>query len=100
MSVHIGMQVVIAVHEGNQLPRGGVQRRIPGRAGSGVLLMKHPDAAVCFRPAVTDAAAAVRGAVIHQQNFQIGIGLLRDAPDAVVKVFFHPVHRNNHADQR
>ena len=97
---HIRMQVVIAVHEGDDLTPRRIQRRIPGRPGSGVLLVKHPDAAVSCRPAVADCPASIRGTIVHQQDFQIGISLLRDGLDAVIKVFFHPVHRDNHADQR
>ena len=46
MGVQIGVQVIVAVHEGNQVAFRGIQRPIAGRAGAGVLLMNHPDAAV------------------------------------------------------
>ena len=49
---------------------------------------------------VTDLRTAIRRAVIHQDNFQIGIGLIDDAVYASPQIRFNLVYRNDYGNER
>ena len=70
-------------------PRGGC---------SPVLLMDDADAGILCRIGITHGGAAVRRAVVHQNHFQIPIGLVQHAIHALGKVRFDPINGNDHTD--
>ena len=93
-------QHIVRIHKGNPFALCRVQPGIAGAAQAAVLLVDDPDAAVLCRCGIAQSRAAVRGAVVHQNQLKIRKGLGKDGIDAVIQVFFHPVHRHDDADLR
>ena len=91
---------VILVKKRTPLSFGHLQTGI-GVSGNSEVFRKlhHPDPRVLFRPFVTQCAAAVRRAVVHQQHFNIWVSLLQNALHAPVQIAFHIVNGYDNADR-
>ena len=100
MGIKIGVQVIITVHHADQFSPSLFQRPVPGQAGTAVFLVNHPDTIIFFRPLVADLPAPVGGPIIHQQDLQVGIGLLRNGADTGIQIGLHIINRNHNAEQR
>lgn len=62
--------------------------------------MNDADAIIFRRPHITFARASIAGAIIDEDDFQVAIALLDNALDTLIKIPFHVVDGNDHADQR
>ena len=98
--IHVDFQIIVAVDHADYITGCHVKACVPGRTGTGVFFVNNPNAAVPGRPGITDGTAAVGTSVIHQNDLQISVCLLRNGPETAVQIFFYPVYRDNHADQR
>ena len=67
--------------------------------GIAYTLVNHPDAAVLFGKFIADGPAAVGRPVVHQDDFQIGMGLIQDGLDTFGQILLHLVDGDNHADK-
>ena len=95
----IRLQPVVAVHKGKIIPGRHIDPRVPGVAEAAVFLVDHPDAAVLLGKFIADGPAAVRGAVIHQNDLQVGIGLIPNGFHAFGQVILHLVDGHDHTEQ-
>ena len=98
--VGIRLQPVVAVGEGQIFSGGRFDSGIPGIAEAAVFLMNDTNAAVPACVVIAERTAAVRGAVIHQNDFQIWIGLTAKGVHALGQICLHLVNRDNDAEQR
>ena len=60
--------------------------------------MDHMDPFLFFCIIFTDLRALIRRPIIHQDDFQILIGLCKQTVHTTGKIAFHPVHRYYDAD--
>ena len=66
---------------------------------SGIFLMNDFDTAVLLCPGVADGRATVRRAVVYQNDLQVFVRLRSNGCYTAVKVGFHFINWNDHADQ-
>ena len=97
---HIRRDAVIAVHEAQIVAPGNIQPGISGPGQSGVFLMDHPDPGILGGVSIADPAAAVGTAVVHQNHFQIPVGLGQHGVDTPRKQGFDFIDWNDDTDQR
>ena len=62
--------------------------------------MDDSDTVIFHRPRIAFARAIVSRAIIDEDDFQVAIALLDNALDALIKISFHVIDGNDHADQR
>ena len=95
---------VITVHEGQPaagtVRKGPVDAGIPGGGQTAVLLMDDMDPAVSPGIIFAQLSTVVRAAVIHQNQFKIGIALAQNAVHTAAQEFLDLVDRHNHTDVR
>ena len=70
---------------------------VPSASQALVLLVDHPDAAVCLGQSIAKLAAVIGGAVIHQQQLKILFRLGQHRLDTLLQIPLHIVHRHDHA---
>ena len=75
----------------SQSPRASRNAGVAGAAQPLVLLVDHPDAGVGLGQAVTQGPAPVRGAVVHQDQLKVPLGLGQDGLDALFQIFLYLV---------
>ena len=92
-------QDVVRVHKGVVPPLGGVDAGVARGGQALVLLVDHPDALIPGGHLVAQLAAAVGGAVVHQDHLKGLVEfLIQDAPDAFFQPGLGVVDRHDHAD--
>ena len=62
--------------------------------------MYHADAAVPAGEGIAKLPAAIRRAVIDQQDLDISVGLAQNTVDTVLQIFDNVIDRDNHRNQR
>ena len=97
---HLRMHGIVAVHEADPFSPGNGKGAVSRRGLSLVFLMDDPHPAVPRRVIVADDAAAVRAAVVHQDQLKIGNRLGKNTVDAGMQVRFRLINRHDHADFR
>ena len=97
---HVWFNPVITVHKGKVLSPGHLYPCQPGRHKTAIFLMEYPNPTVQSGIFIAKPPAVVPGAVVHQQNIQIGIGLVKNTVHTVFQIFFYIINRNNYTDQR
>ncbi len=92
-SVRAGRNDVVAVHERQELPArvGLADPGVAGRAEPGVLLPDQPETGVALGELLRDARALVGGAVVDEDDLQVGHGLLGEGGQAGTDVLLHVV---------
>ena len=65
-----------------------------------VLLMNNFDPGIGLGVFVADGTAVVRGTVIHQDDLQIGVGLIDNGVDALAQICFDIIDGNDHTNHR
>ena len=93
------MDGVIAVHKADPVSHGLGHAPEPGGGNAAVFLVKDPDAGIPALPAVAQDPGAVRGAVIDQEDLQLGVGLPNQAADASVQILLNIIYRHNDRNQ-
>ena len=96
----IGRQPVVAVHKLQVVPAGFGNTEVARGGCAGVGLVNHTDAGIFLHVAVTNQRRGILAAVIHQNQLQIGIGLLQNAVGTAPQGAFGVIHRNNHGYHR
>ena len=91
---------VIAVNEGNMLTPSYLQSGISCIRKATVGLMDHPHPVILGCVHIADGAAIIRGSVIHQDQFKIGIGLPQQRIHTAAQVMFDLVDRYYDANIR
>ena len=97
--VHLRLNPVVAVYESDILSGYRIKSGVPGAAQAPIFLVNHPDTGVFFRVFLADFPGIIGGAVIHQKNFQIFIGLGQDGIYTPGKISRHVVYRYDDTDQ-
>ena len=95
----LGLDPVVAVHESDTISPRLVKSGITRGRQSSVRFMNDADAIIFRRPHITFARASIAGAIIDEDDFQVAIALLDNALDTLIKIPFHVVDGNDHADQ-
>ena len=95
---------VVAVHKGNPpadtVCENPVNAGIPGGRQAAVFLMNHMNPAVPKGVTVAKNAAVIRGAVVHQNQLEIPVGLSQDTLHTAAQEGLHLVNRHDHTDVR
>ena len=73
--IQLRLQPVVAVHESQLVPPRVLDAQVAGGGQAAVFRVEGPDAGVCGGVAVADRPAAIRGAVVDQEDLQVGVGL-------------------------
>ena len=89
---------VVTVHKAQPLSPGNVDPRITGTAQAAVFLVDHPDPGIPGRIFVADGAAAVRGAIVHQDQLKVRDRLGKNGIHAPGKIAFHLINRYDNAE--
>ena len=97
--IHLRLNIVVAVHKADVLPPGLVNPQIPCAGDAPVFLVKNLNAPVLQGKFLRHGPAAVRGAVVHQNDFQIFIGLAADGIHAPLQIIQCIINRHDYADQ-
>ena len=66
---------VVTVAEHDEIPPGSVQSRVPGRGYAPVGFVDYTDSPILLGETLTDCWGLIPGAIIHQQNLNISVGL-------------------------
>ena len=93
-------QHIVAVEKINIVSPRQRQSRIARARQAAVLLMHSAHTAILRRVIIAQGRAAVRGAVVDQEDFQVFVGLPQQALHTGRQKPFHTIHRHDHADQR
>ena len=94
-----GMDSVIGIKKCHHTSLCARKPRIPCERQPAVLLMNHSYALIRGSVFITYQRGAIRGAVIHKNQFPAGISLRQYAFNALTQIFFHAVNRHYYADQ-
>ena len=97
--VHFRLDPVVAVHEAEVFAPGNVHASVPGAAEAPVFLVDDLNSGIFPGVFITNGAGGILGPVLHQNDFQVFIGLGQNRIDAFGKIRFHIVNRNDDADQ-
>ncbi len=98
--IHVFLHVVIAVHKAKVFALCPVYPRISCGGGTAVFLVEHADPCILPGQPVSQFTGPVRGAVIHQQDLQIAVGLPAQGFHASWQVLRHIIDRHDNAEQR
>ena len=90
--------IIIRIHKCQILTFCHIDASISGTGKPPVLLMDYLDPFLFFCIIFTDLRALIRRPIIHQDDFQILIGLRKQTVHTTGKIAFHPVHRYYDAD--
>ena len=95
------MQVtpVVTVDKADILAVGVLQTVVSGIGQTAVFLVEDADPGIPALPAVAQDPGAVRGAVIDQEDLQLGVGLPNQAADASVQILLNILYRHNDRNQ-
>lgn len=96
--IHIRFDSVIAVNEPQQFAASDRNTRISCITKTTIIFMDHLNAAILSGPIVAHCRAVIGRSVIYQDNFQVGVDLICDKPDAFVQVFFNLIYWDNCTD--
>ena len=89
------VHIVIAVDKGDGRARHRVQAGVACRAQAAVALVYHLDAVVAGGVLVTQRAAGVGAAVVHEDDLQVVVRLLEHRVNASCKILLHVIDRND-----
>ena len=95
---HARLHPVVAVHKAQIFPRALTHASFPCGNQTAVFLVNYPDSLIAACKSVAQLPAFVRGAVVHQQDFQIVIVLADKGVHTLCQILFRIINRNNHAD--
>ena len=91
--------IVVAVHKCQIFTFRQLNACIPCPGKSFVLLMNHLDSVIFSGIGITNGRTPVRRPVVHQNHFQILIGLGKNTFHTPFQILFYPVNRYNYTDQ-
>ena len=94
----VGVQKVVTVEKGQVFASGYLHSRVASGRYASVCFVNYVDARVLPCILVGNCSAAVGRAVVHQNEFPVGIGLAQDALNAVGQVLLHLVAGNDDGD--
>lgn len=97
---HCAVDIVVAVHKGEILAFGAVQTEVARSGNAAVGNMKDPDPLILGRYGVQQLGAAVRRAVVDDEDLQVRIGLARDAVKTAFDAVPAVVNGNDDGDLR
>ena len=96
--IHLGLQFIVPIHKPDPIP-GGL--RHPTQAGSGdpgVFLVDYLHPAVPQGKVPGNGETVIPGTVVHQNHFQIPVGLGKDALHTAPQPRGKVVHRYNYGN--
>ena len=96
----IGLQKVVAVHELDVLAFGHLHAIVAGHGKPGIGLVDQGDAGVFAAELLADGKAAVCGAVVQHDDFDLFPGLRKDTFQTPGNTILHVIHRHDNADER
>ena len=89
---------IVGVYEANPFSFRENQSSISCLADTPISLVNHTNSFILLSELIADFTAAVRAAVIDENELEITIGLAQDAADAGREVLLNLIHGNNDAD--
>ena len=89
---------IVTVAEGDPIARGSIQTCVSRCGHACVFLMERQHPPVLFGILVADSAAAVRRAVVHQNDLNIFIGLPQKGIHRAAQILLHLIHRHDDRD--
>lgn len=95
----VRLDVVIAVDEADEIALANVKSCISGRRKAAIILVDHLNAVIHCSIIVTDLRAAVRRSVIHQDQFEILVGLSSDGIYALCQICLNLKDGHDHGNQ-
>lgn len=95
--IHDGINPVVAVHESGIDSRSLPKPFLSGRHVAAVFFVEAADAGIPCGVGVAEGGRAVRGAVVHEEDFKVRECLGENAVEACGEVVFYIIYRDNDA---
>ena len=94
------MKHIITVHHGDQMARHGIKGCIACCRMATVGLVDDADAFIALGPTVAHVAAVIGAAVVNHEDFELAVGLVHNAVEALVEIFRHVIDGHNNRYER